>query len=97
MPHTQSAKKALRQAQKRRLHNRAIKKDLKNQIKSFLIAIREGTVEQAQTEYNLAAKKLDKAGAKRVIHRNAAARKKSQLAKRLLAKRTAPPPAAPTA
>ena len=40
-----------------------------------------GTVEQVKAEYNVTAKKLDKAAAKRIVHPNMAARKKSQLAK----------------
>jgi small subunit ribosomal protein S20 len=80
MPHTRSAKKSLRKNEKRRLHNRAIKRDIKTQIKKVLTAS-EGPVEQLQAEFNLAAKKLDKAAAKRVVHPNLAARKKSQLAK----------------
>lgn len=82
MPHTRSAKKNLRKSEKRRLHNRAAKKDIKTQLKSFLAAL-DGPVDQLQKEYNLAAKKLDKAAAKRVVHPNLAARKKSQLARQL--------------
>jgi small subunit ribosomal protein S20 len=88
MPHTSSAKKRLRQTEKRTLHNRAIKKSIKTQIKRVLAA-KDAPIEQLQTEYKLAAKKLDKAAAKRVIHPNLAARKKSQLA-RLLNKKAAP-------
>lgn len=82
MPHTRSARKNLRKSEKRRLHNRAVKKDIKTQIKSFLEAL-EGPSEQLKKEFDLAAKKLDKAAAKRIIHPNMAARKKSQLARKL--------------
>jgi small subunit ribosomal protein S20 len=82
MPHTRSAKKNQRKSEKRRLHNRAVKRDLKTQIKRFTAA-EDGPVEELRKEYNLAAKKLDKAAAKRVIHPNTAARKKSQLARAL--------------
>jgi len=82
MPHTSSAKKSLRQNAKRRAHNRAIKKGLKLQIKAVLAAAEtSSSTDELRKEYNLAAKKLDKAAAKRVIHPNLAARKKSQLAK----------------
>ena len=80
MPHTKSAKKHLRKSEKRRLHNRAVKSTVKTHIKRFLAAV-NGPIEQLRKEYNLAAKKLDKAAAKRIIHRNLAARKKSQMAK----------------
>jgi small subunit ribosomal protein S20 len=82
MPHTRSAKKNLRKSEKRRLHNRSVKKDIKTQVKSFLEAL-DGPADQLQKEYNLAAKKLDKAAAKRIVHPNLAARKKSQLARQL--------------
>lgn len=88
MPHTRSAKKSQRKNEQRRLHNRAIKKDIKTQIKKVLTAS-AGSIDQLRAEFNLAAKKLDKAAAKRVVHPNLAARKKSQLAKLVHAKESA--------
>jgi small subunit ribosomal protein S20 len=93
MPHTKSAKKRLRQNAKRRERNRTAKKAVKTQIKRVLAVAKSGTVEQLQEEYNLAAKKLDKAAAKRVVHPNLAARKKSQLSKLLQSKKQAAPTA----
>jgi small subunit ribosomal protein S20 len=90
MPHTKSAKKHLRKSEKRRMHNRAVKRDIKEQIKKVLAASESGTVDELKTEYNVAAKKLDKAAAKRTIHPNLAARKKSQLSKLLHRKQNAP-------
>jgi small subunit ribosomal protein S20 len=81
MPHTKSAKKHIRQSEKRRERNRAAKKAIKTQIKKVMDVAKSGTREQLQAEYNLAAKRLDKAAAKRVVHPNLAARKKSQLGK----------------
>jgi small subunit ribosomal protein S20 len=90
MPHTSSAKKRLRQNQKRRTQNRAIKSAIKTQIKKVLAtASADGPVEELRQEYNVAAMKLDKAAAKRVVHPNLAARKKSQLAKLLHSRETA--------
>jgi small subunit ribosomal protein S20 len=83
MPHTKSAKKRLRQNAKQRERNRTAKKAVRTQIKKVLDTAKSGTIEQLQQEYNLAAKKLDKAAAKRVVHPNLAARKKSQLSKLL--------------
>lgn len=88
MPHTSSAWKHLRQSEQRRLHNRAIKKSVKTQIKKVMDVAESGTVDQLKQEAQLAVKKLDKAAAKRVIHPNKAARNKSQLA-RLLNKKQA--------
>jgi len=89
MPHTRSAKKQLRKNLKRRANNRATIKALKTQIKKVQATAETGTVEQLRTEYKLAAKKLDKAAAKKVVHANLAARKKSQLARLLHGKETA--------
>ena len=86
MPHTKSAKKSLRQDQKRRDRNRAVKKGLKVELKKFLTAVKAGNTDVAKTEFVAVVKKLDKAAARRVIHPNAAARKKSQLARQLAAK-----------
>jgi small subunit ribosomal protein S20 len=97
MPHTRSAKKQLRKTEKRRLRNRMTLKALKTQLKKVAAAASGSTSpEDLRKEYNLAVKKLDKAAAKRVIHPNLAARKKSQLARLLRAREQAPPPAPPT-
>jgi small subunit ribosomal protein S20 len=96
MPHTRSAKKNQRKSEKRRLRNRATIRAIKTQLKRFAAAL-EGPLDKLREEYNLAAKKLDKAAAKRIVHPNLAARKKSQLGRamhqRELAAKSAPPTA----
>jgi small subunit ribosomal protein S20 len=96
MPHTKSAKKNLRKSEKRRLHNRAVKRTIKTHLKRFEAAL-AGPLDALQKEYDLAAKKLDKAAARRIIHANLASRKKSQMARAMQKKKTAgaAPPAAP--
>ena len=89
MPHTKSAKKNLRKTEKRRLHNRAVKKTLKTHIKRVTSAAEDGNLELLREEVRVASKRLDKAAAKEVIHPNLAARKKSQLARLLHAKEIA--------
>jgi small subunit ribosomal protein S20 len=86
MPHTPSAKKSLRQTAKRRLRNRTAKKAIRIQVKKLTEPAKELTVEQLRLELKVAIRKLDKAAAKRVIHPNTAARKKSQLARLVNAK-----------
>jgi small subunit ribosomal protein S20 len=81
MPHTRSARKRLRQNQERRLRNRAIKKEIKTHIKNLQAAVQSGNADQLQAQFLVTIRKLDKAAAKGVVHRNLAARKKSQLAK----------------
>jgi small subunit ribosomal protein S20 len=81
MPHTPSAKKALRQDAKRNARNKAAKKAIKVGIKKLQAAVKDGTAEQKAAEFKAVIKKLDKAAARKVIHKNAVARKVSQLAK----------------
>ncbi len=79
MPNSRSAAKRLRQRKGRTLRNRMVKTSLKTQTKKVLKALDGGDVVAAETEFRTAAKKLDQAGAKGVIHPNSAARKKSRL------------------
>ncbi len=83
MPHTRNAKKRLRQNKKRRAHNRAWKSSVKTQMKHVLSALEdaEATPEEIRGELNYAYQKIDQAAAKRIIHPNTAARRKSQLGK----------------
>ncbi len=81
MPNTNSAKKRLRQNETRRGRNRAMKTTIRTQIKKVRQAVESGDVEKAEEEFREAAKKLDRAGARNVIHPNAAARTKSRLQK----------------
>ncbi len=81
MPNTKSAKKRLRQNEVRRQRNRTAKSALRTQIRRVHESIKAGDLEKAATEMRLAQKKLDQAGAKRLIHPNKAARTKSRLVK----------------
>jgi small subunit ribosomal protein S20 len=86
MPHTASAKKRMRQSEKRRARNRAANREIRNQLKQVQAASESGNLEQLRTEAVLAIKKLDKAGARRIVHPNQVARKKSQIARLVRAK-----------
>lgn len=81
MPNSPSAIKRLKQSKKRRLHNRVAKKIIKTHTKKTLAAAVEGELEAADKEFRLTVAKLDKAGARRVLHPNTAARRKSRLAR----------------
>jgi small subunit ribosomal protein S20 len=78
-----SAIKRNRQNEKRRAHNRVYRGATRTQIKKARVALAEGNKEQATVEINLAIKKLDRAAAKGIIHKNNAARRKSRLMKHL--------------
>lgn len=79
MPNTASAKKRLRQNEILRLRNRSIKSSVRTQMKKVRMAVKAGEIEKAEEEFRLAAKKLDKAGARRVLHPNTSSRYKSRL------------------
>jgi len=79
MPNTPTAKKRLRQNEKLRILNKHFRTALRTQIKKVRTAVQAGNLELAGTEFRTATKKLDKAAAKHMIHRNAAARTKSRL------------------
>ncbi len=87
MAHSLSAKKRVRQTEKRRARNRARKEQVKMVVKGFTAAIASGDMEKAQSELNVAASRIDKVAAKGALHKNTAARKRSRLAKKLNAAR----------
>lgn len=89
MPHTKSAKKRHKQSEANRIKNRAVKSSLKTLNKRVRAAAASKNAETAQTEFRLTAKTLDQAVAKGVIHKNAASRTKSRLAKALKAAKQA--------
>jgi small subunit ribosomal protein S20 len=79
MPNTKSAAKRLRQSQARRARNRSIKSAVRTQMRKVREAVEAGDVEKAREQFRMAARALDKAAGKKVIHRNTAARLKSRL------------------
>ena len=89
MAHSLSAKKRVRQNEKRRARNRARKADLRGEIKTFTAAVTAGDVAKAEQELRNVVVKLDRTAARNTIHKNAAARKRSRLTKRLNALKAA--------
>jgi small subunit ribosomal protein S20 len=81
MPNTASAKKRLRQNLVQRTRNRATKSLLRKRIRNVREAVAAGDLAKAEEAYREAARQLDRAGSKRVIHPNASARYKSRLQK----------------
>ena len=71
-----------RQNEKRRQRNKAVRADVKTRVKRAVDAADAGA-ESAADAVRIAMKRIDKAAAKGVIHKNEAARRKSRLAKRL--------------
>ncbi len=87
MAHSLSSKKRIRQNETRRARNRARRSMLKTQLQACRAEIQRGPPETAQPVLLRAFKALDKAAVTGTIHRNAAARRKSRLAKRFNALR----------
>jgi small subunit ribosomal protein S20 len=81
MPNSSSAAKRFRQSTKRRLHNRIAKKVVKTSMKKTLQDVAEKNLDKAAVDFRAAVAKIDKAGARRVLHPNTAARRKSKLAR----------------
>ncbi|MEF3306051.1 30S ribosomal protein S20 [Paenibacillus sp. GYB003] len=83
MPNIKSAIKRVKTNDKRRLQNASQRSALRTAVKTFETAAASQNVETAKQALINASKKLDKAVSKGLIHKNAAARKKSRLAKQL--------------
>jgi small subunit ribosomal protein S20 len=66
--------------EKARLRNKAVKSSLKTAIRKAREAVAAGDLEKATVATRAASRQLDKAVSKGVIHKNAAANKKSALA-----------------
>lgn len=79
MPNTSSASKRLRQNEKRRLLNRATRSNMRSTIRRVREAVENNDLESAKSEFKAAQKKLDRAAATNLIHKNTAARTKSRL------------------
>jgi small subunit ribosomal protein S20 len=69
-----------KQNEKRRLRNKAVRSELRTREKS---AVSAAGTESGDDALRAAVKRIDKAGAKGVLHKNAAARRKSRLMKRI--------------
>ena len=83
MPNIKASVKSIKQDQKRRARNILAKTNIKKASKKVLEAIANNNAAEAKNLLALADKAIDKAAANNTIHRNAAARKKSKLAKKV--------------
>lgn len=83
MPNIKSAKKRVKVIAKKTLQNKMYVSSMKTAIKKYEKAILDGDKETAIQTYKEAVKKIDAAVSKGHIHKNTAARKKSQFTKKL--------------
>jgi small subunit ribosomal protein S20 len=72
--------KRIKTNEKARLRNKAVKSSLKTAVRKAREAAAAGDVDKATAAARAASRELDKAVSKGVIHKNAAANKKSALA-----------------
>lgn len=86
MANIKSAKKRISVSQAKALQNKMVKSALKTSIKKYKTALESGDRELAMSTYKDAVKKIDQAVAKGILHKNNAARKKSQYTLALNAK-----------
>ena len=82
MANIKSQIKRNRQNEKRRLRNRTVRSEVNTRTKAALDAAEHGD-EDADETLRLAVKRIDKAAAKGVIHKNTAARRKSRLVREI--------------
>ncbi|KXZ40097.1 small subunit ribosomal protein S20 [Alkalithermobacter thermoalcaliphilus JW-YL-7 = DSM 7308] len=83
MANIKSAKKRIRVIAKKTELNRARKSQVKTAIRRFEEALIAGNIEEAKEKFRFAEKKISQVAAKGTLHKNAAARKVSKLAKKL--------------
>ena len=82
MANIKSQIKRIKTNEAARRRNKAVKSELKTHVRKFREAAESGNAETAAELLRVAARKLDKAVSKGVIHKNQAANRKSAIAKR---------------
>ena len=83
MANIKSQIKRIKTNEKARLRNKAVKSELRTAIRRTRAAVDAGNLAEATEAQRVAARKLDKAVSKGVLHKNNAANKKAALAKRV--------------
>ncbi len=88
MANTRSALRDIKKSRKRALRNQSVRSAIKTFVKKTRGAIQTGD-EQATELLSATSALVDKAAKRNIIHKNAANRRKSRLARQLNAARTA--------
>ncbi len=83
MPNIKSAEKRVSVTAHKKLQNQMVRSQMLTAIKKFNAAISEGNAELARQLLPEVSSRIDNAAVKHVIHKNAANRKKAQIAKAL--------------
>ena len=90
MPNTESAKRAMRAAEHRRVRNKSQRSALKTLVKKVRVSAAAADEKATKDALGVVIKKLDQSAAKHLIHKNKAARLKSRLTKLANKKAAAP-------
>ena len=80
MANIKQQKKRVHTAARERLENLRYRSTVKTLSKRLQVAVTEGDAEKVEAEHKLLVQWIDKATARGALHKNAAARKKSQAA-----------------
>ncbi len=83
MPNIKSAKKRVLVNKTKAMQNKVAKSALKTDIKKFDAAVAEGNRSEADAAYKVAVKAVDQAAGRGLVHKNAAAHKKSSMTLKL--------------
>ena len=83
MPNIKSAKKRVKVTEAKTLRNKMFRSQLKTDVKKYEAALEAGDNELAKETYKAAVKRIDRACARGLMHKNTAAHKKSELTKKL--------------
>lgn len=83
VPRTKAYMRSVKTDAERRAKNGPVKAAVRNAARKVIATTQTGSKEDAQATLAVASGLLDKAARKGVIHKNAAARKKSELAKKV--------------
>lgn len=83
MANMKNAKKKIKTSAKEKELNRVFKGSMRTAIKNTEKAVSANDKEKAAENLNIAIKRIDKAGAKGIVHRNFVARNKSRLTKKV--------------
>ena len=83
MPNIRQQKKRVRIAARERLENLRYRSTVKTLTKRLQTAVADGDAERIEAEHRELVRMIDRAAARRALHKNAAARKKAQAARLL--------------
>ncbi|HVX20141.1 MAG TPA: 30S ribosomal protein S20 [Acidimicrobiales bacterium] len=82
MANIRSQIKRNRQNERRRIRNKSVRSELRTRTKAAVTTAQQGAEDSAEA-LRLAVKRIDKAAAQGVIHKNQAANRKSRLMRRI--------------